>query len=129
MKSARSALLSLAAVALIALVAIASCSKSSNPYTPPGGGGGGTPELSSGNIPNGGVFQHTFSTAGSFPYHCLIHGTGMAGSVTVSASSTNDSMLVTIGPGNGYTPASATIKPAGHVRWFNTGVTHTVTSN
>jgi plastocyanin len=38
-------------------------------------------------------------------------------------------MVVTIGPGNSYSPASVTIKPTGHVRWINSGVTHTVTSN
>ena len=30
-----------------------------------------------------GGFQRTFSSAGTFRYHCLVHGTAMAGSVTV----------------------------------------------
>ena len=35
-----------------------------------------------------GTYQRTFADAGSFPYHCTIHGTatsGMRGSVTVTA--------------------------------------------
>ena len=30
-----------------------------------------------------GTFTRTFATAGTFKYHCAIHGTGMAGQVTV----------------------------------------------
>jgi hypothetical protein len=33
-----------------------------------------------------GTFERTFSAAGTFPYHCTIHGTAMSGSVVVSAS-------------------------------------------
>lgn len=29
----------------------------------------------SGNIAPGGTFSHTFTTAGTFPYHCKIHST------------------------------------------------------
>jgi plastocyanin len=36
----------------------------------------------SGNIPPGGQFSFTFSTAGTFQYHCAIHP-GMVGSVVV----------------------------------------------
>jgi plastocyanin len=36
----------------------------------------------SGNIAPGGKYSRTFSTAGSFPYHCTIHPT-MTGTVTV----------------------------------------------
>jgi len=130
MKPVRPVFVLLAAVTIVALVAIASCSKSnsSNP-TSPGGGGGGGLELNSGNIPGGGGFAHTFANAGSFGYHCAIHGNAMAGTVNVSAGSSNDSMLVTIGPGLTYTPATTDVKPGGQVRWINTGVTHTVTSN
>jgi plastocyanin len=38
----------------------------------------------SGNIAPGGKFSKTFSTTGSFPYHCSIHPT-MKGTVTVKA--------------------------------------------
>lgn len=30
-----------------------------------------------------GSVSRTFTTAGSFPYHCGIHGTGMSGTITV----------------------------------------------
>jgi plastocyanin len=45
-----------------------------------------------------GTYERTFPTAGTFPYHCTIHGTatsGMRGSVTVAASQAPD------GGGNG----------------------------
>ncbi len=44
----------------------------------------------SGNIASGGTYQHTFATAGTYPYYCQIHGvngtppTGMAGTITVT---------------------------------------------
>jgi plastocyanin len=31
----------------------------------------------------GATASFTFSTSGTFPYHCLIHGTGMAGTIVV----------------------------------------------
>ena len=30
-----------------------------------------------------GTFQHAFATAGTFAYHCTIHGAAMSGTVTV----------------------------------------------
>lgn len=129
MKLARIILPVMAAVSLVAVVAIVSCSKSGGDSTPTNPGGGATLELNSGNIPAGGVYQHAFATAGAYPYHCAIHGTAMAGQVTVAAASAVDSVLVTIGPGLTYTPASATVKPGGTVRWINAGSTHTVTSD
>jgi plastocyanin len=44
---------------------------------------GATPEFNSGNIGSGGSFTHTFTTAGSYPYHCTIHPT-MVGTITVN---------------------------------------------
>ena len=34
-------------------------------------------------LPSGQIFVHTFSTAGSFPYHCNVHA-GMTGTITVN---------------------------------------------
>ena len=127
MKLDRWTIPSLVAASLLVVAVAVSCSKSS-PYTPPGGGGG--PELNSGTLAAGAGYQHTFATAGTFGYHCAIHGTAMAGSVTVVAGS-NDSALVTIGPSLSYSPATVSVKPTGHVRWINspTSSAHTVTSN
>src|SRR2546426_929361 len=42
----------------------------------------------SGSVPASGTFSHTFSTAGTYPYYCMIHGfdgtppTGMHGTIT-----------------------------------------------
>jgi plastocyanin len=30
-----------------------------------------------------GTFTHTFTTVGSFPYHCMVHGSLMSGTITV----------------------------------------------
>ena len=52
---------------------------------------------SSGNQSSG-TYQRTFTEAGSYPYHCTIHGTatsGMRGSVTVTAPAEGE------GNGNG----------------------------
>jgi len=43
---------------------------------------GNAGEFDSGNIGNGGNFSHTFSTKGTFSYHCAIHPS-MTGTVTV----------------------------------------------
>jgi plastocyanin len=31
----------------------------------------------------GGTFSRTFDATGTFPYHCVVHGTAMSGTVTV----------------------------------------------
>ena len=36
-----------------------------------------------------GTFEHTFATAGTFPYHCQIHPTIMKGTITVTAAADN----------------------------------------
>jgi plastocyanin len=115
----------LVALTLIALLGLASsCSNKANPLL---GGGGGTPELDSGNIVIGGSYAHPFAGLGTFNYQCTIHS-GMAGQVIVVNGSA-DSVLVTIGPGNSFNPATVSVKPTGTVRWINSGsTTHTVTS-
>ena len=83
-----------------------------------------TEPFDSGGIPPGGVFVHTFNTAGSFGYRCTIHS-GMAGTVNVSVGA-GDSAFVEI-RNNFFTPTPASVKPGGKVRWLNAGSTHTVT--
>ncbi len=131
MKSIRLILWSAAVLLLIAAVVIPACSKSSsNKVTNPGGGGGGL-ELNSGNIGAGLAFDHTFNTAGTFPYHCTIHAAMTGNSITVDPNSSVTSVNVSIVSSSapGFSPSSATIKTGGTVHWTNaTGVTHTVTS-
>jgi len=110
------------ALAMIAAAAVMSSCTSESTLTPP------AKELDSGTIPNGGVYVHTFTSAGRYKYHCTIHGTGMAGEVVV-APGAPDSALVTIGPGTTYSPAAVSVDTAGTVRWINTGSSHTVTSD
>ena len=113
---------------LLALAMLA-CSSSTG-----GGGGGGTREFDSGNLNNGDSFTHTFTTTGSFPYYCQYHGgpggSGMSGTVTVSAA------------GTGYVPKTVAVSitssslpdlaiTAGDsVEWTNnSGIAHTVESD
>jgi LPXTG-motif cell wall-anchored protein len=42
----------------------------------------------------GDTYRHTFSSAGTFPYHCLVHGFAMSGTVVVQAGGGGT------GPGN-----------------------------
>ena len=39
------------------------------------------------NSQGSGTHTRTFSTAGTYPYHCTIHGSALAGVITVTASS------------------------------------------
>jgi plastocyanin len=114
--------------AVLALAGNWACSSKSSPTGPGGGGGGVTKELDSGDFAAGVVFQHTFSTAGSFPYHCIHHG-AMTGTVVVSASAPTSLVDVSITSNTVPFPA-ATVKPGGVVKWTNnTAATHTVTSD
>ncbi len=115
----------LVVLSLIAMLALVSAckNKSTNP-----GPGVAAKELDSGNIANGGQYAHLFASAGTFNYHCTIHGAGMAGQVIVGGGSPT-SADVSIGPGNTYSPTPAIVAPGGTVTWTNNGSTHTVTSN
>ena len=94
-------------------------------------------ELDSGDVVAGGSYDHTFTTAGNYPYHCEHHPTVMKNvSITVDAASSATSIIVHIvGPTSppGYAPsdlAQTTIKPGGNVHWINDDtITHTVTSD
>ena len=111
---------------LLALALVPSCSKKSNPVAP------GSKELNSGNIaPSGGMFAHTFNTAGTYPYHCSIHNV-MKGTVIVDPASANMNVPVSIvsATTGGFSPASVTVKTGGTVTWTNNNTsTHTVTSD
>jgi plastocyanin len=119
----------LAAGLLLGSMLLAGCSNNNSPNNPGGGGGGGgAKELNSGNIASGGNFPHTFNTAGTFDYHCTIHGLAMSGTVTVAAGGAAGA-AISIGD-NFYNPSSVTIAPGTTVTWTNNGaITHTVTSN
>ena len=71
----------LAVLLTVALVTMSSCnwSKSSYPTSP----GGTAKELNSGDFGNGATYQHTFSTAGTYAYHC-VHHAAMTGTVQVT---------------------------------------------
>ena len=132
MKSTRLVLWLVTLVVLAAAAGITACSKNSYKATNPGGGGGGGGlELNSGNIAAGGTFDHTFGTAGTFPYHCTIHAVMTGNSVIVdpnsSVTSANVSIVGATAPG--FSPSTLTIKVGGMVHWTNNGgTTHTVTS-
>jgi plastocyanin len=120
---------------LAALMAVAACSKSTSPTNPGGGGGGG----GGGTAFNLGPFalnqtsSFTFTTAGTFGYHCIPHqGMGMVGTVLVDGTGAAE-VTVEIGSGGGFTftPSTAHVSPGGVVHWHNASnlTNHTVTSN
>jgi plastocyanin len=128
----RRALLVLGSLFSIALFVIIGCGSDSSPTNPGGGGGGGGPTFDF-HFPATGVsHSFTFTTAGTWAYHCTPHASsGMTGTVVVDAGSANDSALVQVGSGNAlsFSPSSVTIKPNGSVRWVNASsmTNHTVT--
>jgi plastocyanin len=143
MRFSRSMLWLTFAASITGLVVLGACSgkssKSTAPYGNTTGGTGGTGGGTTGTTFNLGPFalgqsvEFIFPDAGTFGYHCIPHqGSGMTGTVTVDVAGA-DSQVVSIGPGNTLTfsPTSAHIKPAGHVRWLNvsSSTMHTVTSN
>lgn len=66
--------------------------------------------LNSGSPKTSGTFQATLNTAGSFSYHCEVHGQSMSGTITVSGgTSTTGGDSGTggdTGTGGGYAPTS-----------------------
>lgn len=129
----RRALLALAVLSSTASFLLAGCG---------GGGGGSGPTNPGGGTPDpvfdlrfpatGASRTFTFTKDGTWNYVCTPHaGSGMEGTVVVSAGAAQDSALVTVGPSNTLTfsPASVTIKTGGTVRWVNASnmTNHTVT--
>jgi plastocyanin len=124
---------------LFAVITIAiflsSCGGGSSSTSPGtgGGGGGSGPSFDLSFPATGASRSFTFATAGTWNYQCSPHGNccGMTGSVVVNAGATEDSAVVTVGPGNtlSYSPATVTVKPGGTVRWVNasSATNHTVT--
>lgn len=124
----------LAALSVVLALASGCSSKDSSSPAPVAGGpalnlsfpGAGTPTVVG--------TQHivTFTEAGSWGYYCIPHqGSGMTGTVVVSAGSSNDSAYVQVGGGGGFSfvPSSVTIKVGGTVRFANVSAmtNHTVT--
>ena len=98
-----------------------SSNKSTNPPTPK--------VLDSGTMGTGAHYAHTFSTPGTFGYHCQFHvNMGMVGSVTVSDAEPAQDKTVTLA-GTSFTPPGITAHTGNKVTWTNNGGTHTVTSD
>jgi plastocyanin len=95
------------------------------------------------------TYAHTFSTVGSFPYYCTVHGAAMTGTVVVVAAPattptptpTDMAMAPTTGGGaktvtvtvgannqNAFAPSSVDINAGDTVHWVWQGSPHTVTS-
>jgi len=116
----------LAALALAITAAAVSCTKNDNKTNPVGSGA----ELGL-NLPVGVSVQHTFNTAGTFPYHCSIH-TVMHDTITVATGGADSLLVVAVNTtATGFQRQSAgPIRPGGTVRWFNASAApHTVTSD
>ena len=114
-------------LAVLMLVAFAAgCAKKNNPAQPAGGGSTNEP-FASGNFSSTStvrVYVHAFPTAGTFAYHCSVHGTAMSAAVEVG-DLLPDSSFVTIGD-NFFSPSLIQVKTGGYVKWNATGGTHGV---
>ncbi len=76
----------------------------------------------------GDKFEHTFSTAGDFPYFCEVHGRAMTGTVTVVAVAAVRHTIEILPPMR-YSPDSLQISIGDTVEWISRDGTdvHTVT--
>ncbi len=128
----RNGIMAFLALLTLALAVVLGCGGGSSSSTNPGGGGGGGPTFDLHFPATGASQRFDFADAGTWDYHCTPHGNqGMTGTVAVSASASDDSAVVQVGPGNAlvFSPSSVTIKPGGYVRWVNASsmTIHTVT--
>jgi FtsP/CotA-like multicopper oxidase with cupredoxin domain len=69
---------------------------------------------------HGASFAHTFVTAGVVAYHCKIHGTSMAGTVTVDPAAPAGNQTVAVGD-NFFNPINVSVRPGAKVTWTNGG--------
>lgn len=69
---------------------------------------------------HGASFPHVFTSAGTVPYHCKIHGTSMAGTIIVDPAAPAGPQTVTIGD-NFFNPATRSVRPGATVTWNNNG--------
>ena len=71
----------------------------------------------SGAVTPGTSFSHTFTTAGTVPYYCQLHGSpggdGMAGSVTVQPAATTTTTTVTTSQPGATPTTAAAVAPTG----------------
>jgi len=90
-----------------------------------------TETFDSRTLVSGTPFKHTFSTAGTFAYHCTFHVNStpsMTGTVIVKADAMSSAASVSVGSaGNNFDPPSVSITPGGTVTWNLVSGTHTVT--
>jgi cobalamin biosynthesis Mg chelatase CobN len=66
----------------------------------------------SGEMTPGATFRVTFNGAGTFPYHCDIHGAAMSGVVRVAAAPTTARPTTTVRPTTTTARATTTTRPA-----------------
>ena len=56
---------------------------------------------------NGQTFEHTFDTAGTFPYFCKVHGAAMSGTVTVLDAGSSEEPAASEAPAASEPPAAS----------------------
>jgi plastocyanin len=97
---------------------------------------GGAPVFDSGNMNGGQAYNYTFTTPGTYPYHCSYHS-WMSGTIVVKAGVAAAKVSIPSGASNpanppGYVPDSITVVIGlnNTVTWSNDdSAPHTVTSN
>ena len=117
----------IAAAALVLGVALGSVGCSKKKSTSPTSS---STALASAALSHGQTYAKALAVAGTYAYHCSIHG-GMHGTVVVSAASVDMAKAVSI-EGFAFVPASVTIAPGGTVTWTQNDADptkHTVTSD
>lgn len=80
---------------------------------------GSDPNFSSGTIPPGGTFSHTFEKEGTVEYYCDIHAPDMQGEVTITSSASSADRDTVSMEGNAFLPDNLTVAPNTEVVWIN----------